>query len=989
MRDLMALVQDPAILQIGRAPERAYYLPYSCKAAAFGGSQSDLSLSLNGDWGFLYFDRLFDVEEAVFSADFEFEDTIPVPANWQLHGYDVPQYTNVEYPIPVDAPFVPDDNPAGVYGRNFTIPAGWDGRQVYLRFEGVAPCLLVYVNGQEVGYSQGSHLPSEFDITPYVSIGDNRLTVLVAKWCDGTYLEDQDFYRLSGIFRDVYLLSRPKSHIWDFFLHTDLDAGYRNATVTVDYETIGDAPVQMELLSPDGQTYTADGNVFRISDAMLWTAETPNLYTLLISCGGEWICEKFGIRKVEVSPKGELLINGVSVKLKGVNRHDMHPDYGYYTPIELLEQELKAMRQLNINTIRTSHYPNTPEFYKLCDKYGFYVVDETDIENHGYATCRGGNLYQPFDNFWPCQNKMFRESYVERARRMVERDKNRACVFMWSLGNESGYGENHIRMSEWIRSRDNSRLIHFEGANLVGNPDTVDVVSYMYPRLTDLENWAADADMRPVFLCEYCHAMGNGPGDMRDYWELIDRYPKLIGGCIWEWADHSVKRDGRYTYGGDFGETPHDGNFCVDGLVFPDRSFKAGSKNAKAVYQYIRAQYLGDGNVQVENRHNFIDLKRYRMVATLVCDAEESVIGQFDLTAAPGASETVAVPVALPASCRYGAYLNLSFQLKEPAWYADAGYEVAFHQMELPVSCVREPAAADGNLIVTETKEHITVEGTAFSCAFHKLYGYMDSLKKDGKELLTARAKHSVWRAPTDNDRRMKLQWGSYDGNYRDNEGMNLGYTACRGIRITHKTAEQVVIEADTAVVTNAKAPLVTVHTVYTITPDGKIVHDIRAKVRNEAPYLPRFGMEYFFAPGMEQFSYFGMGPEENYQDMNAHARMGWFASSVTEQYVPYIMPQEHGNHTNVKTAKLSDGTQAAVQVTGDKLEMCASHFTAQDLDTAQHDWELSPRAETVLRIDYRVSGIGSNSCGPELLEKYRLSEKELAYTFVMQVESL
>ena len=986
MRDLMALVQNPEILQIGRAPERAYYVPYSSKAAATAGGQSDLALPLNGEWGFSYFDRLFDVEETVFAADFAFADTIAVPSNWQLHGYDVPQYTNVEYPIPVDAPYVPDDNPAGVYGRDFTIPADWDGRRIYLRFEGVAPCLLVYINGQEVGYSQGSHLPSEFDVTPFVHAGQNRLTVLVAKWCDGTYLEDQDFYRLSGIFRDVYLLSRPQVHIWDYFIHTRIDGDYRAATVTVDCDTIGDAPVQLELLSPDGKTYAADGNTFRISDAGLWTAETPDLYTLLIGCNGEWICEPFGIREVAVSPKGELLINGVSVKIKGVNRHDMHPDYGYCTPVELLEQELKAMRQLNINTIRTSHYPNAPEFYHLCDKYGFYVVDETDIENHGYCTHRGDYKYMPFDGEWPCQSKLYREAYVERARRMVERDKNRACVVMWSLGNESGYGENHVRMSEWIRGRDSSRLVHFEGANLVGNPDTVDVVSYMYPRLSDLEAWAKNSDMRPVFLCEYCHAMGNGPGDLRDYWEVFDKYPKLIGGCIWEWADHSVKRDGRYTYGGDFGETPHDGNFCVDGLVFPDRSFKAGSMSAKAAYQYIRAQYLGDGKVQVENRHNFIDLTGYRMVATLVCDDAETAVGAFDLTAAPGACETVTVSFALPASCQYGAYLNLSFQLKDAAWYADAGYEAAFCQLELPVAHVREAAAPTGTLSVAESRERITIEGAGFSCAFHKLYGYMDSLKRGGRELLAARAKHSVWRAPTDNDRRIKLQWGSYYDNFRDNAGMNLGYTACRGIRITEQAADRVVVEADTAIVTNAKTPLVNVHTTYTITPDGKIAHCIGARVWDKAPYLPRFGMEYFFAPGMEQLTYFGMGPGENYQDMNGHAHMGQFTSSVAEQYVPYIMPQEHGNHTNVKMAALSDGVQAAVQVTGDGFEMNASHYTAQDLDTAQHDWELSPRAETVLRIDYRVSGIGSNSCGPELLEKYRLSEKEIAYAFVMQV---
>lgn len=989
MRDIMALLQDASVLQIGREAERAYYLPYSCKTAALDGGESDMVLPLNGMWGFAYYSRVFDVEETVFAPDYQFHDTIPVPSNWQLHGYDVPQYTNVEYPIPVDAPFVPDDNPAGVYARDFEIPADWDGRQMYLRFEGVAPCLLVYINGQEIGYSQGSHLPSEFDITAYIKTGKNRLTVLVAKWCAGTYLEDQDFYRLSGIFRDVYILSRPKTHLWDYFIHTDLDAAYRNAQITVDFTFLdGKAEVLVELYAPDGKRVAGGPDGFDVADAMLWTAETPQLYTLLLFCNGEWVCEKFGIRKVEVSTRGELLINGVSVKLKGVNRHDMHPDYGYVTPLPLLEEELKNMRRLNINTIRTSHYPNTPEFYQLCDKYGFYVVDETDIENHGYTTCFSGedDQYQPFDSRWPCQNPMFREAYLDRARRMVERDKNRACVFMWSMGNESGYGENHILMSEWIRSRDRSRLLHYEGANVAGNPDTVDVVSYMYPQLADLEKQANNNDMRPVFLCEYCHAMGNGPGDMRDYWELFEKYPKLIGGCIWEWADHSIKQDGRYLYGGDFGETPHDGNFCVDGLVFPDRSFKAGSKNAKAVYQYIRARYLGDGKIEVENRHNFIDLRGYRMVVTLVCDEQETVVGQADLTAAPGWCEVVQMPFATPASCRYGVYLTMSFQLKEDTWYADAGYEVAFCQAELPVPRRQDITAAGGQLSVVETREHITVSGKGFSCAFHKLYGYMDSLQKGGEELLASRAKVSVWRAPTDNDRYIKLQWGSYYENYRSNAGMNLGYNKCYGIRLAEQSESRVVIETDTAIVTNAKAPLVVVHTVYTVTPDGKIAHDIQAKVLDSAPYLPRFGMEYTFVKGMEQLAYFGMGPDENYQDMQAHTRMGYFMSTVSAQYVPYIMPQEHGNHTRVRLVRLSGGADTAVQVTGDNLEMSALHYTAQDLDCARHDWELQPREETVLRIDYRVSGIGSGSCGPQLLEKYRLSEKQMSYQFVMQL---
>lgn len=683
MRDLIKLLSNPSITGINRNKAHAYFIPYSDKDSALTHNvcQSDRYLLLNREWDFKYFDRLFDVTEEYFEKEARLPDKLPVPACWQMHGYDKPHYTNVTYPYPVDPPYLPDDNPAGVYALDFEVPDSWDGKDVFITFEGVSSCILLYINGCEVGYSKGSHLPHEFDITPYLTKGKNRLTAMVAKWCDGSYLEDQDFYRFNGIFRDVYLTAREKERVQDFFIHTDLDKDYNNATVTVDIDKTGNGEALTTLITPDGTVIDSAKTVFEVKNAEKWTSETPSLYTLIIEYSGEVIAEQFGIRTIETGKQGELLINGTSVKLKGVNRHDSDPEVAYCTPMDLMIRDLNVMKQLNINTIRTSHYPNTPEFYKLCDRYGFYVVDETDVEAHGFSCMNHDQGYKPYSPVWPCENPLWLDSHIDRMERMVERDKNRPCVIMWSLGNESGFGHNHIKMSQWTKKRDSSRWVHFEGAWLDNDPeDVVDVISRMYPHVDTaskelsgdvrpcLDWYINKENPRPFFMCEYAHSMGNGPGDMGDYWEKIEQYPNLIGGCIWEWADHTVKTDKGYTYGGDFGETPHDGNFCVDGLVLPDRSLKAGSRNAKEVYACMDAAYE-NGKLEITNKHHFIDLTDFEAYVSLVCDDEEYEVGVYHLSAKAGEKESIEIAVNVPQPCIYGAYLNVSFrQTNDTLW---------------------------------------------------------------------------------------------------------------------------------------------------------------------------------------------------------------------------------------------------------------------------------------------------------------------------------
>ena len=908
---------------------------------------------LNGEWNFAYFDRDVDVPDEITEWD-----KIPVPSCWQLQGYENPNYTNINYPYPVDPPYVPDDNPCGVYSREFTLEKKW-GR-VYFVFEGVSSCASLYINGKYVGFTQGSHLQSEFDITDYVTEGANTVTVKVLKWCVGSYLEDQDAFRYNGIFRDVYILQRPQNHIADVEIIPNAES----------FNIKLDGKADVEIFDKDKLLFSGEmENDFTFSpeNPILWNAEKPYLYTIKLRRNGEIITLKSGLRSIEISKKYELLINGVSVKLHGVNHHDTSKFRGWCQTDEELRKDLLLMKELNINCVRTSHYPPTPKFLEMCDELGFYVVCETDIETHGFLRRfpNVGYCYDVRDEEWPCTMKDWKNEHIERMERMVELFKNCPSVIMWSTGNESGHGFNHLEMIKWTKQRDNSRLIHCEDASRKGEFRNADVFSWMYPGYTELENKAKDENIdMPIFLCEYSHAMGNGPGDVWDYNELFDKYPKLIGGCIWEWADHVVTVDGVEKYGGDFeGELTHDGNFCCDGLVFADRSFKSGSLEAKAAYQPIKTVFE-EGILRIGNRLDFTNLNEYDLIYTIEADGKEIERNTAKLDLEPHNWTELEVKYT-PIKCKFGATLNVILSKN--------GREYAKTQHILDCELEAEEKCQKADLV--EDKLNIYAKGERFEYTFSKMYGCFTSIKVDGQEQLDGKTVISAFRASTDNDSRMDALW-----NFKNIwQGENLDVTFNKVYDCSIADGK---IAVNGSVAGVSRLPVFKYKLEIEISEKGKIDYKLNTDVREDAQWLPRFGFEFLLQGNNKDFTYYGMGPYENYCDLCHSAVMGMYQSNTAEEYVKYVRPQEHGNHT--KTKMLSIGKLIFESESG--FEFNASDYDGKNIYKAKHTDELVKDGKTHLRIDYKVSGLGSASCGPDLREKYRLSEKQINFEFSIRI---
>lgn len=939
----MRIYENPQKTSENRMVPRCYYIP---------GGISEYRL-LNGTWKFAYFDRDIDVPEVI-----EEWNEIPVPSCWQIEGYDHPNYTNVNYPYPCDQPYVPDDNPCGVYEREIDIQKKW-GR-IYFVFEGVSSCAFLYINEQYIGFTQGSHLQAEFDITDAVREGKNIIRVKVLKWCCGSYLEDQDFFRFNGIFRDCYLLQRPEGHLVDIEMIPDDKKiqisfnGKANVCVKANDEIL----VEQEV----DETF-----VYAPENPVLWNAEKPFLYTVQLEHGGEIIELKAGLRNVEISDEYALLINGVSVKLHGVNHHDTSKYRGWCQSNEELREDLELMKELNINCVRTSHYPPTPAFVEMCDEIGFYVIMETDIETHGFAR-RESNTEGSYDmqtNEWPATMSEWKKEFVERMIRMVEMYKNHASVIMWSTGNESGHGCNHVEMIRWTRKRDHTRLIHCEDASRKGQIHNADVYSRMYPSLKEVETFAHTDDINmPVFLCEYAHAMGNGPGDVWDYNELFDKYPKLIGGCIWEWADHVVCVDGVQRYGGDFeGEMTDDENFCCDGLVFADRSLKAGSLETKAAYQPIRTSFC-DGELTISNRLDFTDLEEYEFIYTIEVDGEMIMEKYEQLQVKPHQSVTIPVEYNKE-TCHYGAYLNII--LKKD------GKICAKTQHELPVEIIADTQETKEAAVLTEDQYHIYTSGKNFSYIFSKHYGMFTSMIINGKEHLEKRPVLSAFRAPTDNERRIKQYWMKINLW----QGENLDYTFSK---IYNCEIKDNVIVAEGSVAGVSRYPFINYKLYVQIQEDGRIHISMDGNIRENAFWLPRLGIEFVLSGEMNKFSYFGRGPIESYCDMHHWASVGMYQSDAKKEYVEYVYPQEHGNHNDVKMLRIGE-----LEFVSEKgFEINVSDYSSKMLGKARHTDELEKDGNTHLRIDYKSSGVGSNSCGPELEEKYRLNEKKVEFDFMI-----
>ncbi len=993
------------VLHFGCEEPRAYFVPApSAEIAAentLGSIQnraaSPYFKSLCGEWDFRFYPSLAEVKDFT-GADFdpakEGFEKLTVPMNWQNElgrGYDVPNYTNINYPYPVDPPHVPAKNPCGVYSREFTVPAALlKEKKVYINFEGVDSCFYLWINNRFAAYSQVSHMTSEIDITDYLTGGKNSIKVLVLKWCDGSYLEDQDMWRLSGIFREVYLLYRDPVHITDVFVKPELSDDFTKGTLKIEVSLNGEAEVTCRLECACGKVlYEGPASeVITVDKPALWSDEEPNLYRLYLFCGKEVLRFDIGFKKIEVKDK-VIYINGQKVKAKGVNRHDSHPILGHATPLAHMLRDLHIMKRHNVNMVRTSHYPNDPRFTSLCDALGLYVCDETDLECHGMQRHTGWNeagSQLSRDPDW-------KEAYVDRARRMVERDKNHPSIIFWSLGNESGYGENHKAMSAYIKSRDRSRLVHYEGAHIgytdgIQQTDVVDVESHMYATPAWCDEYCKNPDyIQPLFQCEYSHAMGNGPGDLADYWDVIRANDEFFGGCVWEFTDHSValfdeKGRAGYTYGGDFGDTPNDGNFCVDGLVYPDRRPHTGLLELKEILRPLDAvaEDLAAGRIRITSRRYFTDLSDVNLVWSLERNGKEIAGGTIrSLSVPPQASEVLTLDYTMPADGYV--YLNLSFRQNRRSEWAPVGYELAQIQLnaELPTPapvCTCRSIPDYLALSVSECDRYIKIEAGDTSYRFDKAYAWLDSIRADGKEWLREPMVPTVWRAPMDNDRNVKKQWMHYG--FHDAE--LIGYSMKLG-EVNEKIAEVI---SEIALGGKIMDPVLHATVKYLVFATGEIRVTSEVKVSDKVPFLPRFGWALTLPERTEDIRYFGYGPMESYTDKHLAARIGEFVTTVTENFEPYVRPQENGAHTGTRWVNAASvaGQGLLVTAAGQEFSFNASHFSDSQLTDTGHDYELIPKKETFFHIDYKQSGSGSNSCGPGLAEKYQLSEKEFTFSF-------
>ncbi len=941
----MRFYEDLAVRSANRMPPRSYYIPE-------GAAEYRL---LNGEWQFKYF------ENGDAATEPTRWDTIPVPSCWQMQGYGSPNYTNVCYPFPFDPPFVPDINPCGWYRRTFAVED--TAKRHYLVLEGVSSCARVYVNDAEVGFTQGSRLQAEFDLTPYVTAGENTLLIQVWQWCSGSYLEDQDAFRHNGIFRDVYLLIRPEGHLHDVSIASVENKAFRIIT---------DRPCTVRVSDGDRLIGEGEGSdlTIPVEDPILWNAEKPHLYDIEIGCAGEIIRRRAGIRSIAVSDQREVLINGQPVKFRGVNHHDTSPTGGWTMTDEELLRDLQLIKSLNMNTVRTSHYPPAPKFLDWCDEIGLYVVLETDIEAHG-------SIHR-----FPYQQGAFFEhqegsltnlpewegAFVERMIRAVERDKNSPSVIFWSLGNESDFGDNHRAMLRWLHSREDDRLTHYEGAS-AANIYELDVYSRMYPSLEELDKKVQEGTAgEPIFLCEYSHSMGNGPGDVWQYWERILASPALVGGCIWEWTDHTVLVDGVPCYGGDFpGELTHSGNFCCDGMTFHDRSFKSGTYEIAAAYAPFRFTYE-DGVITIKNWYAFTNLDEKLVRYTLSVDGKVIEEKKVTVSAAPYGTATITPQACFPTTCTLGCTVTVA--LCEPD-----GTVFAQLQQELDVP-VLLPKTTKAPASLTEDAFHVYAQGERFTYAFSKQHGMFDSLVLDGRERLAGPVTLTTYRAIIDNEMFCYQNW-KYTDQFKA-ENMDRAFT-----KVYDVTVSDGCIVAQCSLAGVSRVPMVRYTLKIFIHEDGGMDWTVDAEVRDWAAWIPRFGFEFPLAQKNLPFRYFGRGPGDNYCDMRHHARLDWFESTAAEEYVPYILPQEHGNHTGVRSLSIDGLTFEAAERS---FEANVSQYTTLQLDRATHINEIGDSTGTHLRIDYRDTGVGSQSCGPELAQEFRLTEKQITFAFSIRI---
>ena len=982
-----------SVLHENTMPNRSYYIPASgrCGDLVEDRVSSDRFQLLSGTWKFRFFESIYDAQEPFYEMGYDHSgfDDIKVPGMWQTHGYDYHQYTNVKFPFPVDPPYVPQDNPCGEYITVFDYHKDAAAPRAYLNFEGVDSCYYVWLNGVYVGYSQVSHSTSEFDVTDLLVEGSNKLAVLVLKWCDGSYLEDQDKFRMSGIFRDVYLLKRPKEHIRDFTIVTTLKE------LTVRFE----CPALVRASLYDGEELLCEETAKDMltltpPSVTAWNAEAPKLYTLYLEVEGEVICEQVGFRQIGIV-NNVVMLNGKPLHFRGVNRHDSDPVTGFAISMEQVKKDMLLMKQHNVNAIRTSHYPNSPWFYQLCDRYGFYVIDEADDEIHG----TGEQVIktpgaEAFMDMWVgkiANNPEWTEAIVDRTQRLVSRDKNRPSVVIWSMGNEAGYGCTFEAALKWTKETDPTRLTHYEGAWCVSSKrkndfSDLDLYSRMYPSLKEIQKYLDSEPDKPYILCEYCHAMGNGPGDLEDYYQMFRNNDIMCGGFVWEWCDHAIYKgvadNGKpiYFYGGDHNEATHDGNFCMDGLVYPDRTPHTGLQELKNVQRPARVVAFDQvsGTVTLENQLDFTDLKDYADIRwELTCDGE--LIGSGDLempSVLPHCTADVHMELDVPE--KGSAFLKLMYFSKNASELLPVGHALGFDEIRLENTDGRNQTALactsdrSGELKTEESDRYIHITGNGFFCVYNKLTGLWSEICVDGQALLERPMELNVWRAPTDNDRNVKDLW------------MRCCYdkAMARAYETSYKVVDGTVrITTRLAVVAITVQPILTGRVIWTVLPTGEIRMDMSMDLDKEFSMLPRFGIRMFLPKEFSDVAYFGVGPNESYIDKHRASWHGHFKTTVADLHEDYLRPQENGSHYDCEMVSLA-GEGRGFTVVGEK-PFCfnASYYTQEELTVKAHNFELEESGHTVFCVDAAQSGIGSNSCGPELDERFRLQPDKIDFS--------
>ena len=991
--------EDPQILHVGTCPIRSYYLPFADEEESHTGVSSRV-FSLNGEWAFRYFEsfgQAVDPEEGL-CFDEEEMGSIPVPSCWQNHGYGRHMYTNVRYPFPVDPPYVPDENPCGLYVRHFELEEKDQEARWFLNFEGVDSCFYLWVNGEFAGYSQVSHATSEFELTELLQEGDNTLAVLVLQWCDGSYLEDQDKLRMSGIFRDVYLIARPQAFLRDYFVKESFAPDFSHAQVTVELMPEGKLDLTASLYAPDGTLVAAcehpkDSAVLEVPAPVLWNAEHPAQYTLVLETPDECIVQMVGLRKIEVVD-GVVYLNGVNIKFRGVNRHDSDPVTGYTISREQALLDLALMKRHNVNAIRTSHYPNAPWFLQMCSEYGFYVIGEADMESHGMAMRTGLHSLENYAD--AADDPQFGEAILDRMQRSVIRDKNNAAVVIWSLGNESGWGENFEAAGRWAKEYDPSRLLHYENFltyHKARKPDfsMLDLYSRMYAPLDQVRDYFAGKDLDenlpekklPFIQCEYIHAMGNGPGDAEDYQQLIMEYDGFCGGFVWEWCDHAVyggtTPDNRpiYRYGGDFGEFPHDGNFCMDGLVYPDRTPHTGLLEYKNVIRPIRAR-RAEGKADTFILHNYLDFTNAEDFLTVSYeisqDGEVLYGGELELPHLPPHGEAEVVLPALPEGgvCT----LLLSYATKAAGDFCTAGHALGFDEIVLHDEPFFLDAPAEGPVELEETGDAVVLTGEKFRYVFNKHTGLFDSLVWQNRNYLEKPMGWNLYRAPTDNDQYIRHQW--------ELAGYHRPTVKVYGVQVSRLENGGACVTCQLSIAALTVSPFLRVEAQWAIDAQGRIDASLDCRRDGRFPWLPRFGVRLFLPRDFASVEYFGYGPYESYQDKHQASHLGVYAQAVDAMHEDYLKPQENSSHWGCRYVTLTDGAYSLTASSETPFSMNVSPYTQEELAEKKHNYELTKCGQTVVCLDYKMSGVGSNSCGPELLPQYRLEEEEFAFRFTL-----